>query len=142
MIIGKIIKEIRKYGWTIWERVIMFQLPSGLRRTFLNTRECKIQERKQRVIGFLWLQIMERHRKTEVMNTLFCLRRMKPYLNLFQKKQINLQRSPLIRYYSKTGMHILQSPFPNRSFLMCCLKLLKRHCRVVYYNVWILPVWL
>ena len=41
MIIGKIIKEIRKYGWTIWERVIMFQLPSGLRRTFLNTRECK-----------------------------------------------------------------------------------------------------
>lgn len=55
MIIGKIIKEIRKYGWTIWERVIMFQLPSGLRRTFLNTRECKIQERKQRVIGFLWL---------------------------------------------------------------------------------------
>lgn len=51
----KIIKEIRKYGWTIWERVIMFQLPSGLRRTFLNTRECKIQERKQRVIGFLWL---------------------------------------------------------------------------------------
>ena len=52
MITGKIIKEIRKYGWTIWERVIMFQLPSGLRRTFLNTRECKIQERKQRVIGF------------------------------------------------------------------------------------------
>ena len=29
--------------------------PIRLRRTFLNTRECKIQERKQRVIGFLWL---------------------------------------------------------------------------------------
>ena len=40
-------------GGPFWERVIMFQLPSGLRRTFLNTRECKIQERKQRVIGFL-----------------------------------------------------------------------------------------
>lgn len=51
MIIGKIIKEIRKYGWTIWERVIMFQLPSGLRRTFLNTRECKYRK-ETKGVGF------------------------------------------------------------------------------------------
>ena len=37
--------------------------------------------------------------------------------------------------------HIVES-VSEQIILMCCLKLLKRHCRVVYYNVWILPVWL
>ena len=38
----------------IWEQVIMFRQPFGLRKTSLNIRECRIRERKQRVIGFLW----------------------------------------------------------------------------------------